>query len=58
MKRTRTFFLVMAVVWTVIGLAAIYVASKSDMGGGTRFLMVVLAFAAIAGNWLRWYRSR
>lgn len=58
MKRTRSFFLVMAIVWTVIGLAAIYVVSQSGMGAGTQVLMVVLAFVAIAGNWLRWFRSR
>ena len=58
MKRTKTFFLVMAIVWTVIGLAAIFVVSRSGMGAGTQLLMLVLAFVAIAGNWLRWFRCR
>ena len=58
MKRTKGFYLVMAILWTVICLAAVFVVSKSDMGSGMQILMLILAFVAIAGNWLRWFRSR
>ena len=58
MKRPKIFFLVMAIIWTVIGIAAIVVVARSEVGVGMQVLMTVLAFVAIAGNWLRWYRCR
>lgn len=58
MKRTQVFTLVMAIVWTLIGIAAVVAVSRAGMGTGMQLLILVLAFVAIAGNWLRWYRSR
>ena len=58
MRRTKVFTLVMAIVWTVIGVAAVVVVSASGVGGGMQLIMLILAFVAIAGNWLRWFRSR
>ena len=58
MKRTRIFTLIMAIVWTVIGSAAVVVAAKSDLGTGMDFLIVILAVVAVVGNWMRYLRSR
>ena len=59
MKRTQIFTLVMAIFWTIVGVAALVLAARST-GLDTRMKIVLafLAFVAIAGNWLRWYRSR
>ncbi len=58
MKRTRTFYLIMAIVWTLVAVAAVVVVSGTGMGGSMNLLVLLLAFVAVAGNWLRWFRSR
>ena len=58
MKRTRIFTLVMAIFWTLIAIAAVVLAMHAELTWPTRFLMVVFAFVASVGNWMRWYRRR
>ena len=58
MKRTRIFTLIMSIFWTVIGLAVIVLVTRSDLTPAMNMLLVLMAVIAIAGNWLRWYRSR
>ena len=58
MKRTRIFTFVMAIVWTIIGGFAIVLVARTGLTSGMNILLVLLAFVAVVGNWLRWYRSR
>ena len=59
MKRTQIFTLVMAVFWTIVGALALVLAVRSsELNVSMKIVLVFLAFVAIAGNWLRWYRSR
>ena len=58
MKRTRIFTLVMAIFWTLIAVAAVILAMHAELTWPMRFLMVVFAFVASVGNWMRWYRRR
>ena len=59
MKRTQIFTLVMAVFWTIVGVAALILATRSTgLDTSMKIVLAFLAFVAIAGNWLRWYRSR
>ena len=58
MKRTQIFTLVMAIFWTLIALAAVVLATRTELTVPMRFLVVVFAFVASAGNWMRWYRGR
>ena len=59
MKRTQIFTLVMAIFWTVVGVAALILAARSTgLDTSMKIVLAFLAFVAIAGNWLRWYRSR
>ena len=59
MKRTQIFTLVMAVFWTIVGVLALVLAVRSsELNVSMKIVLVFLAFVAIAGNWLRWYRSR
>ena len=59
MKRTQIFTLVMAIIWTIVGVAALILATRSsDLDTSMKIVLAFLAFVAIAGNWLRWYRNR
>ncbi|MBR3587883.1 MAG: hypothetical protein IKO00_17830 [Oscillospiraceae bacterium] len=59
MKRTQIFTLVMAIFWTIVGVLAVMLAARSSgLNTSMKIVLAFLAFVAIAGNWLRWYRSR
>ena len=59
MKRTRIFTLVMAIFWTVVAaLVIVLITRGSGLSGAMNVLLVSLALVAVAGNWLRWFRSR
>lgn len=58
MKRTQVFTLVMAIFWTFIGVTAVLVTWRADVGSGARTGVLVLAFVAVVGNWMRYLRSR
>ena len=59
MKRTQVFTLVMAIFWTILGVLALILATRrSGLSVSMKIVLAFLAFVAIAGNWLRWYRSR
>ena len=59
MKRTQVFTLVMATFWTIVGVLALILATRSTgLDTSMKIVLAFLAFVAIAGNWLRWYRSR
>ena len=59
MKRTQVFTLVMAIFWTILGVLALVMAARSSgLNTSMKIVLAFLAFVAIAGNWLRWYRSR
>ena len=59
MKRTQIFTLVMAIFWTVVGVLALILAARSTcLDTSMKIVLAFLAFVAIAGNWLRWYRGR
>ena len=59
MKRTQIFTLVMAIFWTIVGVLALVLAAHSTgLDTSMKIVLAFLAFVAIAGNWLRWYRSR
>ena len=57
MKRTKIFTLIMAIVWTLIGGFIIVYAVRGGMNSKS-LLLVALAVAAIALNWMRWMRTR
>ena len=59
MKRTRIFTLVMAIFWSIIGVLALVMATRTpDLNISMKIVLVFLVFVAVVGNWLRWYRSR
>ena len=59
MKRTQVFTLVMAIFWTILGVLVLVMAARSSgLSTSMKIVLAFLAFVAIAGNWLRWYRSR
>ena len=59
MKRTQVFTLVMAIFWTIVGVLALILATRSTgLDTSMKIVLAFLAFVAIAGNWLRWYHSR
>ena len=59
MKRTQIFTLIMAIFWTIVGVLALILATRSTgLDSSMKIVLAFLAFVAIAGNWLRWYRSR
>jgi uncharacterized membrane protein len=57
MKKS-TYFLIMAVVWTVVAVAVVALVSRTGTGSFSNMVLLLFAFIAVAGNWLRWYRSR
>ena len=58
MKRTNVFYLVMAIFWTVIGIGAVLIVGRAGLGTGAQLGMLLLAFVAVAGNWMRYFRNR
>ena len=58
MKRTRIFTLIMAIVWTIIGVAAIVMVFHAGMTAAMNLLIVLLAVVTVVGNWLRYIRYR
>ncbi len=58
MKRTRIFTLVMAIIWTIVGIAAIFLAASSNMSTAMNLLLVVLVVVAVVGNWMRYIRHK
>ena len=57
MKKS-TYFLIMAVVWTVVAVAVVALVSRTGTGSFSNMVLLLFAFIAVAGNWLRWSRSR
>ncbi len=57
MKKS-TYFLIMAIVWTVVAVAVVALVSRGGTGSFSNMVLLLFAFIAVAGNWLRWYRSR
>ena len=58
MKRTKTFALIMAIFWTVVAVAAVALVSRAGLSGTETIVMAFLAVVAVAGNWLRYFRSK
>lgn len=58
MKRTKTFTLIMAIFWTVVAVAAIVLVTQMGLSTAEIIVLVFLAFVAVAGNWLRYYRHK
>ena len=58
MKRSRIFALIMAIVWTILGIAAIVMVLRSSMTTAMNLLIVLLAIVAVVGNWLRYFQYR
>ena len=58
MKRTRIFTLVMAIFWTILGAVVLIMIPRIELNGPMRLLLTLMVFITVAGNWLRWYRSR
>ena len=58
MKRTKTFTLIMAIFWTVVAVAAIVLVTRMGLSTPEVIVLVFLAFVAVAGNWLRYFRSK
>ncbi len=57
MKRNHVFALVMAIIWTLVALLVamyVYYAGTS----GPNLILLVFAFIAVAGNWLRYIRMK
>ncbi len=57
MKKS-TYYLIMAIVWTVVAVAVVALVSRSGTGSFSNMVLLLFAFIAVSGNWLRWYRSR
>ena len=57
MKKS-TYFLIMAIVWTVVAVAVVALVSRGGTSSFSNMVLLLFAFIAVAGNWLRWYRSR
>lgn len=58
MKRTRTFTLIMAIFWTVLAVVAVVQISRMGLSTPEIIVLIFLAFVTIAGNWLRYYRTK
>ena len=56
--KKRTFFLIMAVIWTVVAFVAVEYVLNTATSSFSKLVLLLFAFIAVAGNWLRWYRSR
>ncbi len=58
MKRTKVFTLIMAIFWTVVAVAAVVMFRRMNLSTPETIVLLFLAFVAVAGNWLRYYRSK
>lgn len=58
MKRTRTFTLIMAIFWTVLAVVAVVQISLMGLSTPEIIVLIFLAFVTIAGNWLRYFRTK
>ncbi len=58
MKRTRTFTLIMAIFWTVLAVVAVVQISRMGLSTPEIIVLIFLAFVTIAGNWLRYFRTK
>ena len=58
MNRTRRFALIMAIFWTVVAVAAVVLVTRMNLSTAETIVMAFLAFVAVAGNWLRYYKSK
>ena len=58
MKRTRTFTLIMASFWTVLAVVAVVQISRMGLSTPEIIVLIFLAFVTIAGNWLRYFRTK
>ena len=58
MKRTKVFTLITAIFWTVVAVAAVVMFRRMNLSTPETIVLLFLAFVAVAGNWLRYYRSK
>ena len=58
MKRTRRFALIMAIFWTIVAVAVIVLVTRMSLSTPETIVMAFLAFVAVAGNWLRYYKTK
>ena len=58
MNRTRRFALIMAIFWTVVAVVAVVLVTRMNLSTAETIVMAFLAFVAVAGNWLRYYKSK
>ena len=58
MNRTRRFALIMAIFWTVVAAAAVVLVTRMNLSTAETIVMAFLAFVAVVGNWLRYYKSK
>ena len=58
MKRTRRFALIMAIFWTIVAVAAIVLVTRMSLSTPETIVMAFLALVAVAGNWLRYYKTK
>ncbi len=58
MNRTRRFALIMAIFWTIVAVAAVVLVTRMNLTTPETIVMVFLAFVAVAGNWLRYYKTK
>ncbi len=58
MKRTQIFTLIMAIFWTIIAVAAVVLATRTELRTESRIVLMALVFVMVIGNWLRYFRSR
>ena len=58
MKRTRTFTLIMAIFWTVLAVVAVVQISRMGLSTPEIIVLIFLALVTIAGNWLRYFRTK
>ena len=58
MNRTRRFALIMAIFWTIVAVAAVVLVTRTSLNTPETIVMIFLAFVAVAGNWLRYYKTK
>lgn len=56
--KKQTYYLIMAIVWTIVAVAVVALVSRTGASSFSNMVLLLFAFIAVAGNWLRWYRSR
>ena len=58
MKNPTKYYLVWAIIWTVIALAAFLSLFALNANLPTKFFGTVIVIMCVAGQWLRWKKSR